>query len=209
MKTSDGPASGATVFPQPIGLAATMDTNLLGAIGTAISDESRALSNAAVYQNNGAVPGYLNCWAPNMNIFRDPRWGRGSETYGEDPPLTSELLAAYVQGVEGTAAQKKAAQYTKVISVCKHFMAYSLEEAEGQSRFWFDAVVSAPLDDRRHDLHLAQRVLQSRQRTKPRYGGKLSAISNDVEVAAQHTVMALGVVLGRELEYVLRSGLWI
>ena len=138
-----GPASGATVFPQPLGLAATMDTDLLGAVGTAISDESRALSNAAVFQNNGAVPGYLNCWAPNMNIFRDPRWGRGSETYGEDPHLTSELLAAYVHGVEGTAAQKKAAQYTKVISVCKHFMAYSLEEAEGQSRFWFDANVTA------------------------------------------------------------------
>ena len=71
--------------------------------------------------------------------FADPRWGRGSETFGEDPWLTSKMTAAYVSGMQGN----NTSSYIKTISVCKHFLGYSLEEVDGVSRFWFDADISA------------------------------------------------------------------
>jgi beta-glucosidase len=128
---------GATVFPQPLGMAATFDTDLISLVGNAISDESRAISNVGGSTKPG-VPGFLDCWAPNVNIFRDPRWGRGSETYGEDPTLTSKMLHAFVVGIQvGIPASKT--KFVKVMSVLKHFVAYSLEEADGEMRFYFDA----------------------------------------------------------------------
>eukprot|EP00729_Bicosta_minor_P016607 gene16607-13638_t len=157
VRSGDGtppPAAGATVFPQPIGLAATFDVELVASIGDAVATESRALSNYGTLQGSTS-PGYLNCWAPNVNIFRDPRWGRGSETYGEDPGLTSNMLSAYVRGMQyGAPApapalpstemppSPPAPKYLKVAAVCKHFAAYSLEEADGQMRFWFDAIIT-------------------------------------------------------------------
>ena len=123
---------GATIFPQPIGLGASFSTELLQDIGEAISTESRALSNSAAGRGR-----FQSCWSPNMNLFRDPRWGRGSETYGEDPVLTSNLTRAFVTGLRG-----KHPGLVKVSAVCKHFAAYSLEESDGQSRFWFNASVN-------------------------------------------------------------------
>eukprot|EP00041_Stephanoeca_diplocostata_P021760 m.513317 g.513317 ORF g.513317 m.513317 type:complete len:786 (+) comp21904_c0_seq3:179-2536(+) len=131
------PSGGATVFPQPIGLAASFNEDLLGKIGVAISTEARALFNHGVERTKG-IPGFLNCWSPNINIFRDPRWGRGSETYGEDPMLTSMMLQGMIGGL-----QSPQQGVVKVISVPKHLVGYSLEEAEGQSRTYFDARISA------------------------------------------------------------------
>ena len=150
------PANGATVFPQPIGLAATFDEQLLLDVGTAISDESRGLSNAGGAA--GSTPAFLDCWAPNINIFRcagcweglllcriwhgyricmrsphlltrltlnvarsyrDPRWGRGSETYGEDPTLTSTMLLAFLKGLQGNSSVAQAETGEQFIKVCK------------------------------------------------------------------------------------------
>ena len=132
---------GATVFPQPLGLAASYDTQLLLEIGRAISDESRAISNENGQTAEG-YPSFLDCWSPNINIYRDPRWGRGSETYGEDPVLTSSLLATYIDGIQNGYGNIQSSKFTKVISVLKHFVAYSLEEANGEMRFYFDAKVT-------------------------------------------------------------------
>lgn len=100
---------GATVFPQPIALAATFDKDLVHKIGIAIGDEGRALNNAGRGK-------FLSCWAPNMNIVRDPRWGRGCETFGEDPVLTSSMAVAMVTGHQGNSSR-----YLKVVSTCKHY----------------------------------------------------------------------------------------
>ena len=132
---------GATVFPQPLGLAASYDTELLLEIGRAISDETRGISNANGQTSEG-YPSFLDCWSPNINIYRDPRWGRGSETYGEDPTLTSNLLTTYVEGIQNGYGEITSNKFVKVISTLKHFVAYSLEEAEGEMRFYFDAKVT-------------------------------------------------------------------
>jgi beta-glucosidase-like glycosyl hydrolase len=185
VKTQAGPKKGATIFPQPSAFGATFDDALIHTVAAAISDESKALSNWL------GVTSLQNCWSPNINIFRDPRWGRGSETYGEDVTLTSKMTQvirilqlrllrqllllllllllqmlilfhvrpllililpanattactsntqAYVTGIQGTARNSGP---VKIISVCKHFMGYSLEEADGESRFWFDALINA------------------------------------------------------------------
>ena len=84
----------------------------------------------------------MDCWSPNINIYRDPRWGQGSETYGEDPVLTSSLLATYIDGIQNGYGNIQSSKFTKVISVLKHFVAYSLEEANGEMRFYFDAKVT-------------------------------------------------------------------
>eukprot|EP00943_MAST-04B_sp_MAST-4B-sp1_P003116 g3116.t1 len=132
---------GATVFPQPLGLAASYDKDLLLEIGRAISDESRGISNANGQTKEG-YPSFLDCWSPNINIYRDPRWGRGSETYGEDPTLTSNLLQTYIDGIQNGYGNIQSSKFVKVISVLKHFVAYSLEEANGEMRFYFDAKVT-------------------------------------------------------------------
>ena len=114
----------ATVFPEPIGLGATFDKDLLHAIGDAISTEARAKFNIAQkMQNYGQYAG-LTFWAPNVNIFRDPRWGRGMETYGEDPFLTGTLGVAFVRGMQGDDPF-----YLKAAACGKHFAVHSGPES--------------------------------------------------------------------------------
>jgi Beta-glucosidase-related glycosidases len=121
----------ATVFPQNIGLAATFDPDLVKRIGEAISDEAWAKFNIAQrMQNYGKYTG-LTFYAPNINIFRDPRWGRGQETYGEDPYLTSRMGIAYVQGMQGNDPH-----FLKTAACAKHYVVHSGPEA---SRHSFDA----------------------------------------------------------------------
>ncbi|NND07821.1 MAG: glycoside hydrolase family 3 protein [Saprospiraceae bacterium] len=129
-----GRAGKATVFPQAIGLAATFDERLVHRIATAISDEARAKYNAA--QNVGNYNRYagLTFWTPNVNIFRDPRWGRGQETYGEDPYLTSLLGKAFVKGLQGNHPK-----YMKTAACAKHYAVHSGPE---KLRHSFDAVTN-------------------------------------------------------------------
>src|SRR5579862_7325707 len=91
----------ATVFPQAIGMAATWDPAIVHTMGDVISDEARAKYNQAQREGNRRIFYGLTFWSPNINIFRDPRWGRGQETYGEDPFLTGRLGIAFVTGVQG------------------------------------------------------------------------------------------------------------
>ncbi len=110
----------ATVFPQAIGLAATWDTDLIHRIADVISTEARAKYNDAIqHANTGRYYG-LTFWSPNINIFRDPRWGRGQETYGEDPYLTSRIGVAFVTGLQGDDPN-----YLKTVSTPKHFAVHS------------------------------------------------------------------------------------
>lgn len=125
-----GVASGrATVFPQAIALGSTWDVDLVHRIGDSISTEARAKYNEAKRRPAvqevapGAAPGRtagLTYWSPNINIFRDPRWGRGQETYGEDPYLTSRLGVAFVTGMQGNDPH-----YLKVVSTPKHYAVHS------------------------------------------------------------------------------------
>ncbi|HPB28821.1 MAG TPA: glycoside hydrolase family 3 N-terminal domain-containing protein [Acidobacteriota bacterium] len=123
----------ATVFPQAIGLAATFDPDLIGRIGAAIAAEARAKHAARPAGAAGLYTG-LTFWSPNVNIFRDPRWGRGQETYGEDPYLTGRLGAALVRGLQGDDPRRLMAA-----ACAKHFAAGSGPEA---SRHRFDAAVT-------------------------------------------------------------------
>src|SRR4030042_1040581 len=91
----------ATVFPQAIGLAATWNPDLVHRIAVAISDEARAKHHEALRRKIRQIYSGLTHWSPNVNIFRDPRWGRGQETYGEDPYLTGRIGAAFVKGLQG------------------------------------------------------------------------------------------------------------
>ena len=91
----------ATVFPQAIGLAATWDTSLLHSVGDTVATEARAKYSDAIAHGNHSIYFGLTIWSPNINIFRDPRWGRGQETYGEDPYLTSRMGLAFVTGLQG------------------------------------------------------------------------------------------------------------
>jgi beta-glucosidase len=115
----------ATVFPQAIGLAATFDEDLIRTDATAISTEFRAKYNAG-RGPDGSSEWYkgLTVWSPNINIFRDPRWGRGQETYGEDPFLTSRIGMAFVEGLQGDDQR-----YLKVVATPKHFAVHSGPEA--------------------------------------------------------------------------------
>lgn len=111
----------ATVFPQAIGMAASFDDVLLHEVFTAVSDEARAKSFE--YSKQGGLKRYqgLTFWTPNINIFRDPRWGRGQETYGEDPYLTSRMGVAVVKGLQGPAD----AEYDKLHACAKHYAVHS------------------------------------------------------------------------------------
>src|SRR6266850_4073717 len=123
----------ATVFPQAIGLAATWDTELMHQIADVISTEARAKHNEFVRNNERGRYKGLTFWSPNINIFRDPRWGRGQETYGEDPYLTARLGVEFVKGLQGTDPH-----YLKVVATPKHFAVHSGPEPERHS---FDAKV--------------------------------------------------------------------
>ncbi len=96
-----GRSGNATVFPQAIGLGATFDTDLAYRVSSVISDEARAMHNVAKAKGYNLQYGGLTFWTPNINIFRDPRWGRGQETYGEDPFLTAAIGSAFVKGLQG------------------------------------------------------------------------------------------------------------
>ena len=124
----------ATVFPQAIGLAATWDDSLIFRMATVISDEARAKHHE--YARTGSRERYqgLTFWSPNINLFRDPRWGRGQETYGEDPFLTGRLAVQFIRGMQGDDPK-----YLKTVATVKHFAVHSGPEPE---RHTFDAVVS-------------------------------------------------------------------
>lgn len=110
----------ATLFPQAIGNAATWDAPLLEQIGTVVSTEARAKYNDAILHGNHDRFYGLTVWSPNINIFRDPRWGRGQETYGEDPFLTSRLGVAFVKGIQGDDPK-----YFRAIATPKHYAVHS------------------------------------------------------------------------------------
>ncbi len=126
----------ATVFPQAIGMAASWNPELMEKVAAAISDEARAKHNAARGRDPQNIPQYfgLTFWTPNINIFRDPRWGRGQETYGEDPYLTSRLAVAFIRGLQG-----KDRRYLKCVATAKHYAVHSGPEKD---RHHFDARVS-------------------------------------------------------------------
>lgn len=124
-----GEFPGATSFPQVITTAASFNASLWEAIGQVVSDEARAMYN-------GGVAG-LTYWSPNVNIFRDPRWGRGQETPGEDPVLAGKYAASYVKGLQGNDGNR-----LKVAACCKHFTAYDLDNWNGVDRYHFNAEVS-------------------------------------------------------------------
>jgi len=126
-------AGQATVFPQAIGLAAAFDEALIGQIAQAVAEEGRAKYNAYSALEDRDIYKGLTFWAPNVNIFRDPRWGRGHETYGEDPHLTARLGVAFVKGLQGDGETMKAA------ACAKHYAVHSGPEA---LRHEFDAVAS-------------------------------------------------------------------
>jgi len=118
----------ATVFPQAIGLAATWDVPLMHQVATTISTEARAKNSEALRKNIHSIYYGLDIWSPNINIFRDPRWGRGQETYGEDPFLTSRMGVAFVRGLQGDDPS-----YFKTIATPKHFAVHSGPESTRHS----------------------------------------------------------------------------
>src|SRR5450755_362630 len=127
-------AGHATVFPETIGMAATWDTALLFRAASAISDEARAKHHEFVRRGKRGIYQGLTFWTPNINLFRDPRWGRGMETYGEDPYLTSRMAVQFIRGLQGDDPK-----YLKTIATAKHFAVHSGPES---SRHVFDAKVS-------------------------------------------------------------------
>jgi len=124
----------ATVFPQAIGLAATFDENLIYNVAEIISVEARAKFHEFQRKGDHGIYKGLTFWSPNINIFRDPRWGRGHETYGEDPYLTGRLGVSFIKGLQGEDAK-----YLRTAACAKHFAVHSGPENERHS---FDAVVS-------------------------------------------------------------------
>jgi beta-glucosidase len=152
----------ATVFPQAIGLAATWNPELIQRVAEVISTEARGKNNEAIRQSGGDTKRYqgLTIWSPNVNIFRDPRWGRGQETYGEDPFLTGCLATMFVRGLQGNDPH-----YLKTVATLKHFAVHSGPEP---LRHKFDAVVSS------RDLH--ETYLPAFE-TGVREGGAMSVMS--------------------------------
>jgi beta-glucosidase len=124
----------ATVFPQAIGLGATWDDELLFKISTAVADEARAKHHNFVKKDKRFIYQGLTLWSPNINLFRDPRWGRGQETYGEDPLLTGTLATEFIKGLQGSDPT-----YFKTIATVKHFAVHSGPEPE---RHVFDAITN-------------------------------------------------------------------
>src|SRR5690606_3045170 len=129
----------ATVFPQSITIAGSWDEDLMHKVATAISDEARAKHHEFARRGMRGIYQGLTFWSPNINIFRDPRWGRGHETYGEDPFLTGEMGKQFVKGLQGDDPN-----YLKVIATAKHYAVHSGPEP---LRHEFNALVSE------RDLH--------------------------------------------------------
>jgi len=128
-----GRAGVATLFPQAIGLAATWNPDLMHRIATATSDEARAKHHEAARRGIREIYTGLTFWSPNVNIFRDPRWGRGQETYGEDPYLTASMGVPFIKGLQGDDPR-----YLKVVATPKHYAVHSGPESD---RHHFDARV--------------------------------------------------------------------
>ncbi len=126
-------AGRATVFPQAIGLAAAWDADLMLRVATVISDEARAKHHEFVRRGKRGIYQGLTFWTPNINLFRDPRWGRGMETYGEDPFLTGRLAVAFIRGLQGEDPK-----YLKTVATAKHYAVHSGPESLRHS---FDAAV--------------------------------------------------------------------
>ena len=126
-------AGTATMFPQPVAMASMFDEKIMKKIGDAVATEARAKYNEAVKHGDHDIYKGLTFWSPNINLFRDPRWGRGQETYSEDPYLTARLGVAYIKGLQGDG------EYLKVVACAKHFAVHSGPEA---LRHEFDAEVS-------------------------------------------------------------------
>ncbi|KAJ0988348.1 hypothetical protein J5N97_006704 [Dioscorea zingiberensis] len=127
---------GATSFPQVLLTAASFNTSLFEAIGKVVSTEARAMHNVGLAG--------LTFWSPNINIFRDPRWGRGQETPGEDPLLSSKYASMYVRGLQDTGDSDK----LKVAACCKHYTAYDVDNWKGIQRYTFNAkVTKQDMDD--------------------------------------------------------------
>ncbi len=120
-----GRAGLATVFPQSIGMAAMWDSEKMFEIGTAVSDEARAKHHDFAAKGQRGIYQGLTFWTPNINIFRDPRWGRGMETYGEDPYLTGEMALGYIKGLQGDHDR-----YLKLVATSKHFVVHSGPEPD-------------------------------------------------------------------------------
>lgn len=141
----------ATVFPQAIGLAASWNTDLLQHVGTVTSTEARAKFNLAGGPGKDH-PRYagLTLWSPNINIFRDPRWGRGMETYGEDPYLTGQLAVSFIRGLQGNIPD-----HPRTIATPKHFAVHSGPEP---GRHSFDVDVSAYDLEATYTPHSAPRL---------------------------------------------------
>jgi beta-glucosidase len=118
-------AGTATVFPQAIGMAASFDTDMMKQVADIISDEARAKHHEALRNKDYGMYKGLTFWSPNINIFRDPRWGRGHETYGEDPYLTGQMGIQFVKGLQGDDPK-----YLKVIATAKHFAVHNGPESE-------------------------------------------------------------------------------
>ena len=131
-----------TVFPAPMGLGATFDADLVMKVGQATSDEGRALHNEMLVMNNGSSTeaAALNCFSPNVNLLRDPRWGRAEETFGEDPYLLSVIGSAYTRGLQEGDNKK----YIKIAASPKH---YAVHSGPDDIRKYFVANVSL------HDLY--------------------------------------------------------
>ncbi|KAH8159306.1 hypothetical protein CIB48_g8945 [Xylaria polymorpha] len=125
---SSGEYSGATSFASPILMSAAFDDELIHAVADIVSTEARAFSNVG--------RAGLDYWTPNINPYKDPRWGRGSETPGEDPFRIKEYVKALIEGLQGSE------DTTKVIATCKHYAAYDLERWHGITRYEFDAIVT-------------------------------------------------------------------
>ena len=148
-------AGRATVFPEAIGLAATWDTSLMFRVATAISDEARAKHQEFIRRGKRNIYQGLTFWTPNINLFRDPRWGRGMETYGEDPYLTGRMAVQFIKGLQGDDPK-----YLKTIATAKHYAVHSGPES---LRHTFDAAI----DDRDlFDTYLPQfeAAVQGRRR---------------------------------------------
>lgn len=156
-----GRAGKATVFPQAIGMAATFNEALIKEVGTVISNEARAKYNIAVKNNNRGQYLGLTFWSPNINIFRDQRWGRGHETYGEDPLLTGRMGTAFVKGMQGDDPR-----YYKTVACAKHFAVHSGPEPV---RHEFNAIVS------NNDLHNTYLPAFKKLITEAKVGGVMCA----------------------------------
>ena len=136
-------AGTATVFPQAIGMAASFDTALMTRVATAIGDEGRAKHHEFVRRGERGIYRGLTFWSPNINIFRDPRWGRGQETYGEDPYLTARMGVAFVKALQGDDPK-----YWKTVATAKHYVVHSGPEAD---RHTFDV---SPSERDLHETYL-------------------------------------------------------